>query len=204
MTQTPDREVQQWMDAWQSAVTEAAGPPEAIHRHVRRRTRLLWIWLAGEVVAVAAVTPLLVRAALVGDAIERLAMALLALIAAGAIACSWWNWHGALRVWGETTAAFLELSRRRVERFARAVVIGWVVLAAEVLVFVPWIAYRLYGRRTPATQELQIFSWGLLAALTLLGAVALVGLSLWARRERRHLDELQREIADEPMDIGAK
>jgi hypothetical protein len=194
MTQPSDRELEQWMRAWQSPADIPAAAPEAIYRHVRRRSRLIRLWLVGEVAVLAVVAPLIARGFAIGNALERVAMMLLALIGLAAIAFSWWNWRGTLRTSGASTAAFLALSRLRVDRLSRAVTAGWVVLVAEVLVFVPWIALRLYGGPAPVSATSVAFSWGLLAAMTLLGVAHLLRLARWARNERAQLDAIEGEL----------
>jgi hypothetical protein len=197
MPHTSDPELQQLMDAWRAPAGAPAGPPAAICRHVRRRSRLLWASLAAEALVVIAIAPVLFQTAIAGDAFEKVAMASLAAISLGAIGFSWWNWHDAIRASGESTSAFLELSRRRVTKLARAVSAGWVVLGAEVVVFIPWIANRLFGGPEPASLRAQVFSWGLLALMTTLGVAALVALARWAERERASLDALRRELDDD-------
>jgi hypothetical protein len=194
MTHTTDRELQQWMEMWKTTADTADRSPEAIHRYVRQRSRLLRIWLAAEWAVVVAIAPLLIRTAIVGDAVERVAMGLLAAIAAGALVFSWWNWRGVAYASAESIAACLLLSQLRVHRLRRAVGAGWFVLAAEVLVFVPWIAYRLHGGVQPAPPSSVVFGWTLLTAMTFLGAGCLAALSQWARNEAARLDSLRQEL----------
>jgi hypothetical protein len=197
MPHPSDPELQQWIATWQTPTSASNGTPEAIFRHVQRRSRLLWFWLAGEVAIVMAVAPVLVWTAMAGDTLDKLAMASLAAIATAAIAFSWWNWHGAIHGSGESTAAFLRLSYLRVEKLGRAAFVGWMVLGAEVLVFILWIGNRLYGNGAVADLRSQVFSWGLLGVMTLLCAWFLVRLARWAERERSRLESLRAELDDE-------
>jgi hypothetical protein len=197
MTEISDRELQQWIKTWTAPADTPSGAPESIYRHVQKRSRLLRLALVSEVAVVIAVSPLLVRAAVVGDTLERIAMALLAMMAVAAVGFSWWNWRGAVRASGASTAAFLELSMMRVLRLRRAIVAGWCLLAAEVLVFMPWIWYRLYRNEAPPGAAVELFSWGLLTTMTLLGAGCLVALTRWARRERAQLENLRAELLGE-------
>lgn len=197
MSHTSDPELRQWMTTWRSSGATPGSTPEAIYRHVQRRSRMLWCWLASEVIIVIAVAPMLVRTAMTGGTLDQVAMALLAAICLGALGFSWWTWRGAIRASGESIAAFVDLSTLRVAKLARAVVIGWCVLGAEVVVFIPWIASRLYGRGAPASVTSQLFSWGLLAGMTLLGSWILIELARWARRERSRWDALRTELGDD-------
>jgi hypothetical protein len=80
------------------------------------------------------------------DAGDRAAMLSLALIVVVAVAAGWWNWHDVLGHRAETTAAFLELSLRRLERMRWALKAGVVTLAAEVVIFGTWIPSRRRSR----------------------------------------------------------
>ena len=120
-------------------------------------------------------------------------MAMLALVAAGALAFSWCTWRGTLRASAQTTAAFVALAVTRSRRVRRAIVVGWGILLAELLVFVPWIWHRLYDGVAP-TADAVWFAWGLLAGLTMLAVLFLVGLDVWARRDARRLQDLMREL----------
>ena len=196
MTTSPDRELQQWMDAWHADAGERTAP-DAIRAHVRRRTIQLAVWLAGEAAVCAIALALVAGAAMrLDDPLDRLAMALLALIATGALGLSWWNWGGTIRASATTTSEFVALSAERLRRLRRAIALGWGILGAEVLVLTPWVWHRLYGGITPPSADVERFGWGLLAALTSFAALLLGALQLWARREARRLEELRDELGD--------
>lgn len=195
MNAPSEPDLQHWMETWQRDA-EPVTAPEAITRHVRRRSRLLAVWVAGEVaIAIGASVFLFYRAVSDPDPVEQLAMALLALVAPLAVGFSWWNWRGTFRVSTRTTAAFLQVSVERARRLRRAILGGWGILAAELLVFVPWIWYRLYRGSEPPSAEAIWSAWGLLAGLTGLALAFLAALHVWARRDERRLDDLRRELA---------
>lgn len=200
MTST-DREMQQWMDTWQAqAAGQAPGAPEAIRSHVERRSRLLSIWVGGEVILTVAIFAFLMhRVATDPDPVEKLAMGLLALIAASALALSLWNWRGAIRASARTTSAFVALSLERSRRLRRAVNLGWGILLAELVVFVPWMWHRLYGGSRPPSADAERLGWGLLAGLTMLALLLLAGLHAWSRRDARIMDDLRKELEGEDM-----
>lgn len=121
------------------------------------------------------------------DPIERLAMAALGRVAAGGLRFAVWNWRGAWRPAVNTTATFLRLSHERVPRLRRAVRVGWIVLAAEAAVFVPWVWYRAGSH--PA-------AWAFLCVMLALGARFLTTAGAWARREAATLEALAWELED--------
>jgi hypothetical protein len=200
MTST-DRELQQWMDAWHApSGTDAPAAPEAIHGHVERRSRMLAIWLAGEVVvSVCAGVFLVHRAVTHPDPFEKVSMGLLAFIVVGAFGLSLWNWRGVVRASTSTTSGFVALSCERLRRFRHAITVGWGLLFAEVAVFVPWVWHQLYGGSRVPSNEAERFGWGWLAGVTMVGIVLLVGLDAWARREARTLDDLRKQLEGEDV-----
>jgi hypothetical protein len=196
MTTSPDRELQQWIETWQ-ADEEAPAAPEAIRRHVARRSAMLAATVTGEVLLGAGMLAFLLhRVVTQPDPVEKVAMGLLALIALAAGGFSLWNWRGAIRSTAGTTAAFLALSADRSRRLRRAIRVGWAILAAEIAVFVPWVSHRLYGGAGSPSAGAEWFAWSFLASLTALAVALLTGLHAWARREARILDDLRRELGE--------
>ena len=194
MPNATDREWEQWLGAWQ-ADSEPSAAPAAIVDQVRRRGRTIAIWFAGEVAMGLAVAAFLVhRAVTHPDPIEKLAMGLLGLIAAGAIVASWLIWRDTLRASAETTAAYVALALKRSERVRRWIAAGWAILVAEVLVLTPWVWHRLYGGPVPPSAGAERFAWGWLAGLTVLAVSFLAALQVWARRDRTRLREMTEEF----------
>jgi hypothetical protein len=197
MTSAPDRELQQWLEAWQT-VSEPATGPEAIRDHVARRSLMLTVWFGTEVtICTVALTFLLHRALTETDPVEILAMGAFAVIAGGSLLFSLWNWRTGLRNSSGTTADFVTLSIDRVRRMRRAIRFGWGILVCEVLVFVPWIWRQLYAGVQPPSASAERFAWGLLGGLTALGLLLLIGLQRWISREAHILEGLRRELGDE-------
>lgn len=133
------------------------------------------------------------------DPVEKLAMGLLTIMAASALALSLWNWRGAIRASARTTSAFVALSLERSRRLRRAVTLGWGILLAELVVFVPWVWHRLYGGLRPPSADAERFGWGLLAGLTMLAVLLLAGLHAWARRDARIMGDLRKELEGEDV-----
>jgi hypothetical protein len=128
------------------------------------------------------------------DAVERWAMALLALITMAAMCVGWWNWRGSLMASANTTAEFVSVSAERLRRMRHAWRIGWIVLIAEVAVFVVWIWNNLYGQRVPHTALAERFAWGWLAAMTLSAVIFLLWIDRRIRRDVEKFDALKREL----------
>ena len=88
-----------------------------------------------------------------------------------------------------STAEYLALAAERCRRLQRGVRAGWTVLATEGLVFVPWLWYR---SGTPPS--IAHWPWNFLAAMLAAGAVAILLLHRWSRRERRIVEGLNEEM----------
>ena len=192
MNASSDRELQQWMQVWRSGA-EPAASAESIHRYVMRRRRLFGIWVAVDLAIVAGGYVLLASAFMARpDPIDRAAVAVLAILVTGALALSWRTWRGMLRTPGETTAAWLAQALERTRVLRRAVTGGWWLLAAELALFIPWIAFRLISHGVQP-----VFAWGLLAAVTAFAVAFLLGVGRWARREAETLERIGRDLRDD-------
>jgi hypothetical protein len=189
-----DRDLERWRSDWQSL--EDPGPSaEVVRDLVRRRDRLLAVWVAGEWVVAAVALPVVGYVAwTTHEPVERLAMILLAIITVGTVAVSWWNWRGMVRVSASTTADYVSVSLERLRRLRRAVTIGWVVLGAEVAVFVVWIWHRLHGGPASVPVGSTVFAWSLLAFLVGSAAVFLVSVHRWVERDAARFEALRREL----------
>ena len=77
-----------------------------------------------------------------------------------------------------------------------AQLLRWPLLAAEVAVFLPWTWYQLYGNGGVPAAERSVFAWGLLVAMTAIGALALVLAQRWAARDAADLESLRSELMD--------
>jgi hypothetical protein len=194
MSNATSREWEEWVSAWQ-VDTGTSAAPEAIADYVRRRGRTIAIWFAAEVAMGLGFAVFLVhRAVTHPDPIEKLAMGLLALIAAGAVAASCVTWRDTLRASAETTAAYVALALKRSARMRRWIAAGWVILVSEILVLTPWVWHRLYAGPEPPSAGAEWFAWGWLAGITSLAVCFLAALDVWARRDRERLRELTEEV----------
>jgi hypothetical protein len=200
MTNHTNQDLREWIDDWQ-AETEGARPKtaaEEIRVHVRKRERMLWWWIVMEfMIAIGAFMFLVHRAITDPDPMEKVAMGLLALAVVGVSWFEGWNWRGTLRPSAENTSAFLAIALDRSRRLERSLRAGWVLLAAEVLIFTPWIWHNLRDLDADTRFERSVFAWGLLISMMGAGALALFFMQVWARRDAAGLETLKRELNDE-------
>jgi hypothetical protein len=185
-----DEELQSWAAEWQGGTGLAPEERTAIGRRVRRRSRWMAVLTAVEVAIVAAalggLLPLLLAAAHGADLAALTAFCAMAL---AILAFSLWNRRGVWRPRGESVGEFVALSRERNRREARALRAGWLLLAAETAVFVPWIAWRFDPAARPEAYGLQALLAGAAAAI-------LLALARRARRERHELDRLHVQLEE--------
>ena len=197
MTLETKHDLQEWMADWQeeAPTVRRPSPAEEVRVHVRNRERLLFAWLAGDVVISLGVSTFLIYRALTHpDPFEKLAMGLLtlAVLAIGIFEGN--NWRGARSASAETTATYLTLALDRSRRLRRSLRAGWPLLAAEVLVFIPWTWYQLHGNGATPTVERSVFGWGLLVTMTAIGGTGLLLAQRWASRDAEHLEDLRSEL----------
>jgi hypothetical protein len=193
---TGDLELQRWMDDWQASEVPGT-PPARIRDHVRRRSRLLALWIAGEaIVGVGGLAFVLYWIVAVPDRVHQLLMSALAAVIIAVLVFDVWNWRGTLRASAEDTRTFMILSIERLRRVRRAIGVSWLLLAMQVAVFTPWIAYRLYYREPAATMGQQVFAWGLLIGMSASAIVWTRFAARWVDRDTDVLESLARELRE--------
>jgi hypothetical protein len=189
-----DPELEAWASDWQSG-SERESSAEAIRLYMQGRARFMWKWVLAELsVGVVALPLLAYMSWMATDAVERWAMGLLALITMAAMCVGWWNWRGSLTASANTTAEFVSVSTERLRRMRQAWRIGWLVLVAEVAVFVVWIWDHLYGQRAPHSPFAERFAWGWLAVMSLSAVIFLLWLDRRIRRDVEKFEALKREL----------
>jgi hypothetical protein len=189
-----DRELKQWEADWQAAPSDSASA-EQIRRYVSRRSRTLWSFAVMDLVVGGVALPILLYIGWTTEsAVERMAMLGLASITIAAVIFGWWNHRGVLGSRATTTAEYVAISVERLRRMRLACVIGWIVLAAEVMFFVIWIWDHLYSGQRPYDAAAERFAWRWLAGMTILGAAGLAYFGRWVRRDARRFEALRREL----------
>ena len=144
MTTGADREIQGWMEEWKAGEREIpAGLNERILRRVKRQSLNQKLFLALEILTGVVMAAFLVGVGLRSSHPADLPMVICFLgLILGAIV---WGIRIRRGLWhpeGHSTADFLNLSLRRVRQRARMVRAGYVLLAIELAVFIPWILVR--------------------------------------------------------------
>lgn len=192
-----DHELSAWMDDWQSEEPCSATGPAADHaidaaailRQVKRRSLGLKLLTAAELLlAAGAVVGLTLFALRHPDPMDVAVMASFCLLTLAALAFALWNRRGLWKPLAETTAAYLALARNRARRRQEALRVSWGLLAAETVLFIPWIWHTLHtGGGKPGALSYAL-SYGYLALVVGAMAVLLACLERWTRRERARLD----------------
>lgn len=194
-TEKPDAELKDWMADWQADPAPASEVRDAIRRRVRRQSLgMAWI-VAGELALAAALLAFVIHFAIRHPTpIDVATMSGLALLILWITAYGLWNRRGTWRPAAETTTAFLALSETRCRRRLRALTAGWWLLAAEVALYIPWIASHLRSAEGRLASKGAVASYGFLVLTT----AAVAGVLLWVdrrtRRELKEIEEMRREV----------
>ena len=189
-----DPELKAWTADWQAGSQEQV-PDDAIRLYARGRNGFMWAWALSELTVGGIALPVLAyRGWMTTDQVERWAMWLLTLVTAAAMSAGWWNWRGSLLASAKTTAEYVSVSAERLRRMRQAWRLGWLVLVAQVAVFVVWIWNKLYGQPGPHTAFAERFAWSWLAAMSLSAVVFLLWMDRWIRRDAEKFDALKREF----------
>lgn len=193
-----DREWERWRQAWTSGAGDAPPEaPEALRARVERQTRRMLLCQAGEI-AFGVLFVALWAVYLWRHPEPRTWVVMIAVMSFMAVAV----WHsissrqGQWRPAGDSTRAFLDLSRRRCGGKLKSLAFAWRLYLAEVIFLV---AYGIW--RFPAVeQDERAWRYGTASAvLLLLGGV----MWIFVRNRRRaidgelaFLDRLAREAID--------
>jgi len=181
-------ELRVWMDDWRAG-EPGLTDPDAILRRVKRRSLGLKLVTAGELLLVAAALYFLTRFALSHPTpMDVTAMAALALLSVAALVYSLWSRRGLWTPAAETTAAFLDLTRRRARQRCEALRQSRWLLAAETAVFLPWIWYRLHLDTAQPGWLDYVQGFGFLALIVVIALVVIAWLERRAWREREELE----------------
>ncbi len=190
-----DNDFKRWTEEWQAGAARDITTEEQIRHYVKRRSGLLWAFFLADFVIGGVMLPFLVYFSVTArNHVERWAMWGLAYVTIAAVCFGWWNWRGVLRSSAATTAEYLAISTERLRRLRMAWRIGWVVLAAEVAIFIIWIWDHLYSGARAHDSGAERFAWGWLGGFTLVAIVSLIWFGRWITRDAARFEALRREL----------
>jgi hypothetical protein len=197
MNTNDDLELKKWAADWQAAPYDIESA-EQIRHYVKGRTGFFWSLAVADFVIGGIALPVLVYLGWATDSmVERMSMMGLTSITIATVMFGWWNRRGVLRSSATTTAEYLAISAERLRRLRQAWRIGWVVLAAQVIVFTIWIWDRLYWRAVPAPDGAAQFSWTWLIGFSALAIVGLVSFGRWINRDAARFEALKHELEND-------
>ena len=201
MNTEPDRDWQQLARDWQTdeESPSAADIPADIRRRVQRFSLGLYALTVVEVVGLSVALFYFTRSAWIDPGpLEITTAATLWILGSVAMGFALWNRRGTWRPSARTTRAFVELSRERCLRRLRSVRFAWWLLAAEFLLFVPWIAWVIASKpeKLARAPEIYFTTYGFLAAMVLGASLALWWLRRTTARELAEVEELRRSLAE--------
>jgi hypothetical protein len=197
MMPNDDIDLREWAGDWQSAPFDDRSA-EQIRQYVARRGSLLWSFAVADFAIGGIALPVLIYIGVTTQQeVERLATAGLASITIAAVMFGWWNRRGVLRSSATTIADYVAISAERLRRMRQAWQVGWLVLAAELVVFPVWTWSRLYSGPGAPDSGSERFAWSWLGGFTLVAIVALIKFGRWIDRDARRFGELRQQLADD-------
>ncbi len=191
MTTGQDTELRTWIETWQAEGETPVDLRERMLRRVRRQSFYQKASAIGEAAIV-----LLMTAFLAWVGINSTRTADIVVVVAFLILQAWaviYGYRARRGLWrprDESAAAFLDLSLRRCEQRLKLMRAGYLILAVEVAVFVPWLWIRTQPDAARAASLLGTRA-GAYAFLAVFVAAALAAIIYAGHRTRRDLDALK-------------
>jgi hypothetical protein len=194
MNANDDRELSEWAADWQAAEPDLESS-EQIRHYVKRHGRLVRSWMVTDFVIGIIALPILAYLGWVTESdIERTAMIALASITVAAVGFGWWNWRSVLRSSATSVSDYVAISGERLRRMRLAWRLGWIILAAQVIVFIIWIWDHLYSGARPPSPDAERFAWTWLGGMTLAAIGGLLWFGRWIRRDTERFEALRKEF----------
>ena len=197
------RDMLEWAEAWQAGNDVASSTEEQIRSYVRKRSRFVLAFIAGDIVVAAIALPVLFYvASTTENVVQRFAMLALASVTIAAVGFGWWNWRGVVRASAASVSDYLDLSTERLRRMRLASRVAWLVLFAEVMIFTIWIQDLLYGGTGPVDRDAERFSWAWLLGFTLAAVLALLRFGRWLARDAKRFESLRSDYTEASTSVG--
>jgi hypothetical protein len=194
MTSDHDVDLKDLAGDWQAAPYNEESAEEIRH-YVAKRSGLLWSFAMVDAVIAGIALPVLLYFGIATESkVQRLAMIALASITIATVAFGWWNSRGVLRASATSVSEYVAISAERLRRMRLAWRIAWLVLAAQVTVYVWWIPSRLHAGGIPPSPVQLRFAWAFLAGLVLVAVVGLLWFNRWLKRDTARFEALRREL----------
>lgn len=190
MTPNDDREWQELARDWQTG-GEPPRIPSDVRRRVQRFSLGLYALTAAEILFLGALLVFFTRLAWIRpEPVELVTAAMVWTLGLAAMGFTLQNRRGTWRPAGGSTRDFVELSHKRCVHRLRGVRFAWRLLAAEVLFFLPWIAWVIASNPEKLARAPGIYftSYGFLAAMV---GVMAIGLEWYRRRTEREMREME-------------
>jgi hypothetical protein len=196
-----DQELKDWQATWQSsAAAEWRTPSFDIRSHAARAGRRLTVRYASGCLFALVFLAVSALYAQRHPTLQWLLWAAAVWIATlVAVAFMIWNGRGLWTAADRSSAAYVELSRKRCVAELRAVRFGYALLSAELVVVIPWLLWDFFSKRSlPGFDRASHLSgFAVLLALTV---GYLVWFTLYRRRKLRELAllaDFERSVADD-------
>lgn len=194
----PDSEMAAWQAGWFAQEKDGAALPRFdLRRAVERKRRRMMLVLCGQLAVGAAMLAFSAWFVSVHPSLEwGLWAAVIWAMTFFAVGFAIWNPAGTWKTLQQSSAAFLDLSRRRCAAELRATRVGRWFLAMQLAIVAVWLGWDFV--RHSLTLRHYLFAMGATIAL------AAVYLVWFAARERRTLGELKQldELANEESGNG--
>ena len=198
-----DQELKDWQAAWQApAESTRHAPAFDIRHHAARAGRRLTFRYAAGCLWALALLAFSVVYALWHPTLQWFLWAAAVWIATlVAVGFMIWNGRGLWTAADRSTAAYVELSRKRCQAELRMIRFGYALLSAELAVVIPWLLWNFFSKRglprfDPASH---LTGFAVLLALTV---GYLVWFTVYRRRKLRELAllaDFERSVTDDDI-----
>jgi hypothetical protein len=195
MNTDEQRDFLEWSQDWQAGAERDVATEEQIRHYVAKRGSFIYsMVLADFIIGGIALPILLYLGVYTTSDVERYAMLGLASITVGTVCFGWWNWRSVLCASATSVSEYVAISNERFRRMRLAVRVGWMVLAAQVVIYSIWIPNHVHSSGLPPSPGALRFAWTWLAGFAGAAAIGLIFFSRWLERDAARFESLQRDL----------